>query len=261
MGHNRLRRLAKTHRWLEVVQLLDGPTIATEEVAEAVVAAAERRLRVLANDPALGYAVWLLTRVTWAARSDAFQAELARLGIPVAADASALTVVAAIRQHHEREAVSYGSYDDLQRLTTYALTDALTETVASSGPTLFGSTFEDTQRAFRTFSTRDRFGELARRFFAAFMRRTLRTFVERELANHVGSGRALNSAQAASDFGAALDRHVWQTSRIVEDFAGGWYSKRNWETTGQVSGQDAQAFSAVALRKLRTDLRIAERPQ
>lgn len=39
---------------------------------------------------------------------------------------------------------------------------------------------------------------------------------------------------------------------IVEDFAGGWYSKRNWQ--GEISEHDAEGFVAVAIDKLRAEI-------
>ncbi len=39
----------------------------------------------------------------------------------------------------------------------------------------------------------------------------------------------------------------------MEDFASGWYSKRNWESQGQISPEEARGFVAVALRKLRME--------
>ena len=58
-------------------------------------------------------------------------------------------------------------------------------------------------------------------------------------------------------FTQELDLHARQSARIMREFAEGWYSKANWETRGQISLEDSQAFVAVALRKLRMELKTA----
>ena len=61
MGHTRLGRLPQTMRWRQVIGLLNAPTLDEAAVARATTLAAERRLRQLANDPALVHAsmLWL----------------------------------------------------------------------------------------------------------------------------------------------------------------------------------------------------------
>ncbi len=254
MGHNRLGRLPRTRRWREVVALLDQGPSATSQVATAVVEAAERALRELANDPVVADAVQTLIRITWAARSSAFVDELGALGLS-SADASALSVVAAIGDRIRESVAEHPESSYFGEIAALAARSALTETVLVQGPGLFFSSAEDVQHAFREYSTRDRFGELARRFFADFMSRSLRSWVDRELSNHVG-GQGVGSMAEASDFLKAIDTHTWQAARIVEDFAGGWYSKRNWELGGDITRDEAQKFVAVSLRKLRAELRM-----
>lgn len=96
MGHLRLGRLPKTHRWEEVVELLDSSPHDVPRIAGAVVEAADGRLRALATDPSLTYCFWLLTRITWASRGDAFLTDLSQLGIRVSGQDSALTFISRV---------------------------------------------------------------------------------------------------------------------------------------------------------------------
>lgn len=255
MGHIRLGRLPKTLRWREVVALLDAPA-STAEVAGITARAAERRLRELSDDATFGYPLWLLVRVTWAARGDHFREDIANLGIAIPEEVTPLGAVSALSAHVRDETVNWAERDHFSEIALQSFQQALSETVAREGISLFGGSFEDVQRAFRTYSTRARFGELARRFFAAFMSRTLLGFVDREVANHVGAERKLTNVSESAEFLDALSRHVWQTAAIVEEFAGDWYSRHNWESKGQVSPQETQQFLAYALTKLRSELRL-----
>jgi hypothetical protein len=118
-----------------------------------------------------------------------------------------------------------------------------------------GSSVDDVRLAFQAHSTKDRFGAVARRFFADFMARSLRSFVDRALAQHVGPGQGIANVDQSGAFMAALDTHTRQSARIVETFAADWYSKHNWQIQGQISQAEAQGFMAVALRKLRSELK------
>ena len=54
----------------------------------------------------------------------------------------------------------------------------------------------------------------------------------------------------------ALELHTRQASRIMEDFASGWYSLHNWQANDQITQGEAQGFVAVALRKLRQEIKL-----
>jgi hypothetical protein len=255
MGHLRVGRLPKTHNWQEVVGLLDAAPDDTAAVARATVTAAEGRLRALANDPALTYCVWLLTRLTWAARDPSFTESLATLGLPVDASASALGFIAQVADHVRTEISGYPQSGPFGELASLALRRALSETVAQQARSLFGSSIEDLQQAFRTYSTRTQFAVLAHRFFADFLSRTLMYFLDRETSNHVGPERGFATIEQSAEFTRAIDTHARQSARIMQDFAGGWYSKHNWESRGEISEQEVAGFVGVALRKLRSEVK------
>lgn len=255
MGHNRLGRLPKTRRWVQVLELLDTSPQETAQIAGLVAEAADLRLRRLADDPSLTYCFWLLTRIAWSARGPHFYEDLSELGVDIDPNASALTLISRTADRVRAAVSGYPSSGHFAEISSLALRRALSDSVGQQGPSLFDSSAEDVQRAFRRYSTRDRFGELAHRFFADFMSRTLRSLVDRELSNHVSATSRLSSVESSLGFMQALDTHAWQSARIVEEFAGGWYSKHNWESKGEISPAEAQRFVGYALRKLRSELK------
>ena len=165
-----------------------------------------------------------------------------------------LSFISQVSDHVRSELARYPESGPFSELSSLALRRALSETVGQEGRSLFGSSLEDLQQAFRAYSTPRTFGTLARRFFGDFFARTLRFFVEKELANSVGSGHGLTSVEQSQEFTAALDLYTRQSAYIMEEFASGWYGKHNWEAKGQISPEEAQGFVAVALRKLRMEL-------
>jgi hypothetical protein len=259
VGHTIVGRLPKTEKWRIVVGLLDAPELNVSLVAGATVDAAERRLVALRGDPSLAYCFWLLTRLAGAARGADFLEEAARLGVPTRPGDSALAFVARVTDRTRIELDGHPESGPFGELASLALRRALTETVGTEGRSLFGSSLEDLEHAFRRHSTAAQFGELARRFFGDFFARTLRFYVERELSHHVGGGGPLATIADAGAFAEALDRHARQSAVIVEDFAAAWYSKHTWEREGQIPLEDARGFVAHALRKLRAELLVDAR--
>jgi len=253
VGHTEIARLPKSQRWSAVVALLQLPRLDAPDVAGATILAAERRLRQLGRDPALGYCFWLLTRLASAARGPDFLGEVARLGIPARPDDTALQFVARVADRARAELDRHPGSGPFGEMAALALRRALAETVGTEGRSLMGGALEDLERAFRRHASDRQFGHLARRFFGDFVARALRFYVDRELPHAVGGG-GLPTVGAASDFAAALDLHARQTARAVEVFAVGWYGKKHWETLGDIGDDDARGFVAHALQKLRAAL-------
>jgi hypothetical protein len=120
---------------------------------------------------------------------------------------------------------------------------------------------EDIRLACRRYSAPERFAALARRYFTKFLNRTLSFFISKESLNSVGSGQKFQDLSELSRFNAAVEGYCYQSAKIVEQFAGGWYSRRNWQ--GGISETDAKAFTAVAIRKLAGEIareRETEKP-
>jgi hypothetical protein len=55
--------------------------------------------------------------------------------------------------------------------------------------------------------------------------------------NHVSSSLGLSNLTESRSFLEGLDLYARQSTRIMEDFAGGWYSRHNWESRGRSAGK------------------------
>jgi hypothetical protein len=254
MGHSRLGRLPKTLKWRGVVGLLEQGADATPSVAGATVDAAEGRLRELAQDQSLGYCFWLLARIASAARQDDFRDRVQEIGLTIGPADSTLAFIGHVADQAQTEISRHPESGPFGELASLALRRALTDTAGQVGRSLFGSTLDDLRGALSRYSTATAFGNIAHNFFGDFLSRTLRYFVDRELANRVGSSSQLSSIGAAGEFNDALDLYARQSARIMERFASGWFGKHDWQSRGGITREEAQAFVAVALRKLRQEL-------
>ncbi len=134
-----------------------------------------------------------------------------------------------------------------------AAAESLAAVAGKDLPSLFRPTPSDVKLALGSLAAPDRFAALARDFFARLTRRYLDYFVSREISNHVGVDKALSSVDAHTAFNAALEQHCREASRIVQEFAGGWYSKARFE--GTLTPAKARDFAWVAFHKIQTELR------
>jgi hypothetical protein len=255
MGHQRLGRLKHTLRWNEVVGLLEEEPRNAPAVAQKAALASDSYLLDLKNDASLNYCFWLLTRLTWAARGAGFVEQLQKLGLRASEGTPTLAFLAAVADHTRNEISQHPESAAAGEFASLAIRRALTETVGTIGPSLFGSTVADLQTALRTYSTPERFGELAQRFFGDFMARTMRSYVDREVPNLTGTSAGIQSIAENAEVVAAIDRYARESAFILREFSGGWYSKNNWQSQGEISREQSGRFVAYALQKLRSELK------
>jgi hypothetical protein len=257
MGHIHLGQMPRSARWNQVISLLSVSRADATSVAVATEHAARKRLNALHDDPSLGYCFWLLSRLASAARGPDFEAALRQLGLEARGTDSIFGFVSLVSDRVRFETSRYAQSGPFGDLAADALTRALTETVGAEGRSLFGSSVDDLERAMRKHATERRFAMVAQRFFGDFLARTLRFYVDKELPVHVGRDGFATSSESAT-FMQDLDRFAHQSARIMESFAGEWFSKHNYESGGAIGRDEAQAFVAHTLDKLRTEIRESE---
>jgi hypothetical protein len=258
MGHQRLGSLPKTRSWNRVVGLLDYSPLQVDEVADATVHAANNELIKLKDESSISYCFWLLTRITWHARFPDFVSRMNQVGIDLSGSKSTFAFISSISDHVRTELEKYPGSTVFREISSLALRQALSETIVSATPNLFGSNLDDIQSACKKFSSKKQFGILSRRYFASYFSRLLLYFLDKELSNHIGTGQPLESIDDSRSFKDALAVYSWQTSKIVEDFASGWYSKNNWQSAGDITLSDAKKFTAFAMRKFQMELDMEE---
>lgn len=250
----RLGTLPKTRPWKDVIGILESDPNDIATLTKATIHATKQELESLKNEPSISYSFWLLTRITWFARQQNFVSSMEQIGVDLVGSSSALSFISAVSDHNRKQFVSYQGSTVFREIANLALKQALSNTVAVTTPSLFGSTIDDIQAACKKYSSKKQFGILSRHFFSSFFTRSLHYFIDKELSNHIGPGKRLATIEDGRAFSDALTVYAWQTSKIIEDFAAGWYSKQNWKTEGEITLQDAHKFVTFALRKFQMEL-------
>jgi len=254
MGHIRLGNLPKTRKWNDVVSLIArGADV--ERIAAASANAAEHGLEHASHDEGLAHAFWLLTQIPQAARQSNFSERLWELGFTdLPSRPTVFEIVTAFTRAVDGHVRDRGTHTDLGEMAQHAAAETLASLAGRELPSLFGPTASDVKQAFAKLGTSDQFSIVARDFFSRLASRSLGYFLSRELPKHVGANKRFSTIGDHIKFNAALDLHCREASRIIKEFAGGWYSKTLWQEK-QISRDQARKFAHVAFRKLRAELR------
>jgi hypothetical protein len=253
MGHIRLGVLPKSRKWRQVIATLELDAD-VDAVAQAVSDAAETSLGKASSDPAFLHSFWLLTQLPLAARGPDFAQDARQLGLQLPNQASLMDITAALSAAVDRYASQVAGRTDLGEMAQMAAVESLVAIVGPALPSLFGTSSLDVQREIGRLSGGQQFARLAREFFTRLTQRVLHYYLSRELANHTGVGARFANDAARTEFDNALDLHCREASRIVQDFAGGWYGKTVYKGDG-MTPKAVRDFAPVAFRKIRAELR------
>src|SRR5215211_285761 len=248
MGHQRIGRLPRTRHWNVLIGMLDG-TPQAAAVAGAAIRAAQERLAQLKDETAVPYCYWLLVRLTTAAHGGDFAGDASAIGVSLDPSGSMIGFIARLSGDVADALRRQPGAGPFAELAVESLRATLLDTIAVQGQLPLGDQVAELQRAFRTYATEAGFATLAQRYFGDFVGRMLRYFLDREIADHIGPTSGLVTVDDAWDFADALDLHARETARIMRDFAGEWYSKRNWLTGDEISREMAAGFVAIAIDK------------
>lgn len=251
MGHIRLGTLPRSKRWREVVALLEAEA-PLERIAEASALASERDLSRASSDPQFQFVANLLVTLPLEARSPGFSDYLDRLGMDPADLGSVTDLLSDLSRAIDAQAFDLGHGSDAGELAKSALLESLSVQLNDRLPSLFEPTSNDIRQALAGFSSGQGFALLARDFFARLTYRSLDYYLSRELANHTGAEKRFATDAQRIAFQEALRQHTFETSRIVQEFAGGWYGKTVWRD--QDLDQDAiNRFTQYAFTKMRKE--------
>jgi len=251
MGHIRLGRLPKSKEWKAVFAALDSPGLDGSHLAAATAQASSERFELLKSDSTLQHTVWLLARLGAAAKSDNFIGQLELLGLDPRRAATGAGLVAEVGRVIQANAPPSNM---LAVLAVKGAQKVLAERLVEQSKSLFGTNLDDVRAAAASFGTKDGFATLSKDFFGEFSARTIRFLAEKELSNHIGPREAVRTLEDASSLTRDIEKYCRESAEIVREFAGGWYSKANWQTQREIDRERTEGFLAYALTKLRSEV-------
>ena len=204
----------------------------------------------------------MLVRVPLAARSPDFAGALRKCGWEVPDSPGLVDIAVALSAAVDARMPDGKGRTDLAEMAQTAAVETINAVVGPRAATLWGSGPEEVRAAFASLATAGQFGRFARQFFARFSFKTINYFLSKAVAEHIGEGRRFRTVAEQSRFTDALRIHCHEATRIVEEFAGDWFSKHRFETKGDITRDEAHGFLAYGLAaKLTGEFRRREDPR
>lgn len=263
MGHTRLGTLPKTRAWKDVVSVYAGADASPPErtdfghevarVADSAMQAAAAALKAARGDRGVAHVFFLLTQIALAARRQDPEGALWEIGISLPPDASRLDLSAEVNRALDDHFLGAGGApSDLAEMAQLALAETLASWFRGRPSDLFASPREQFWGDLRALGTQMAFGGIARQFFGNLIGRLLGFHLSRVV--RPGEGQSLiGDAGDLTRFNDELRRHALERALVVRDFAGGWFSKTEFERG--IDPSNVRRFVAHALRKVAAEFR------
>jgi hypothetical protein len=252
MGHIRLGILPQSKQWRAVVDLLGGDAD-LPEIAEAAARASGSDLKRASSDPLFQFVSSLLVQLPLWARAPGFDEALRGIGADPVSAGTITGLLTELSGAIDAEAFHSGRASDAGALAKAALLESLSVQLHARVPSLFDPSPQDVRSALGALSQGKNFALLARDFFARLTYRSLDYYLSRELAVHTGQEKRFATDADRVAFQNDLAQHTFEASRIVEEFAAGWYGKTVWQKQ-QLDQEAINKFTAYAFKKLRGEL-------
>lgn len=250
MGHERIGKLPRTQRWIQVVEELEGvaddPSRAVH-VANQTLQNVRQRFERIEIDGGVAAALQYLIALGHAARSSSEKPP----NLPdLSTDPSAARLSVFLSQwvDEHRDSLEYAE------IAKQAASDAIAQWTRVDSPQeeLFPRGVTAAAR-WGESANGSGFSEIARCFFARFTARYLRYFLDREASASVQTIEQRNRFDR--DLGSAIEavsRHAFETSKITQSFAAGWYN--NHARDSLPSERAMRGFLRLAFQKIREEL-------
>jgi hypothetical protein len=254
MGHERLGALPHTQRWQAIIEKIAEShagvgNLSVPDLAEATLDNVQERFLRIHTDSGVQAAFAYL--VSLATASLPSSTGLSTPGTSLVANPSPVRIVKNlcdwVREHCESS--------EYAEIACRAGADTVAEWTRRQSEQ--GHLFEgnaDAAQIWRESSNGAGFCQVARTFFARFTERYLRYFLERHASSQLPSVAARDEfAQNLHNHVDEVSHHAFETAKITQSFAAGWFNKHAHER--RPSDREIEAFLAVAFGKLREELR------
>jgi hypothetical protein len=247
MGHERVGVLPRTKAWRDVVHEIgnfDGSEEAISNLASSTIKNVRDRLRHIENDESIKAAFKFLVGLAVAARSHEPEAYLSELGINLPTNPTPLALSVALHKWVNSKSTSA----EYRELAAWAASDAIVawqNKQRSDQLKLFDVPEHPYEIWYKAGDGRG-FSEIARLFFAKFTERYLNYFLDREASAQLGN------FERRERFSSLVEQHAFETSKITQSFAAGWFNKNAIQRLP--SDQEIDGFLNHALGKIRDEL-------
>ena len=254
MGHERVGALPHTKRWRDVVAQMEESSGSREDVAaiaNATLQNVRAQFRKIHSDDGVVAAFQFLVALTKSASlggpgEASFSPRIDLEGSP-----STLRLIGQLRSWVEAQ----GGSREYADIAAKASADAIS--LWSAQQSMQASLFTDPSDSREIWQRADNgagFCEVSRLFFSKFTERYLNYFLEREASASMGSIPERDRlASELRDHIDGVSRFAFETSRITQSFAAGWFNNNARDRYPSID--ESRNFLSIAFGKMREELK------
>jgi hypothetical protein len=253
MGHVRMGFLPRTKQWNAIVQqlsLFGGDASVVPKITDAALSAIKKTYQAMPFDESVIKAISYLANLAFSAKQEDQIAYLNSHGYFVDNNLSIFSLVASAQRYITTENESL----EINKIAKDAAMQAVIfyhEKHQDYQLNLFG---DERLNPLCSIGNGAAFCELARSFFAIFTDRQIKYYVERAAASTIDNyGELEKFTSALSAHTSAIADHAFETSKIMQSFAAGWFNKH--AVASPPSDEDVIAFLRTSFGKMREEFR------
>ncbi len=254
MGHKRYGYLPKSKAWRlivnEMAAFADGE-VNVNEIAFKTLKQVRDRFTDLQNDPSIKSTFELLLHISYAFKQTD---PIAYLSNKELLDKNEISVIDLSRAiwNNKSEEIDSKEYETVAKQAAIDAVNGWYKQNIERGRSFFQEGI-DQEAIFYKTSNGSGFCELARLYFSKFTERYLKYFLEREasiaLPNPTERKRFTDKLEQHID---DVSKHAFETAKITESFAAGWYNK--YVTDSFPEDSEVKGFLYTAFGKIKSDL-------
>ena len=260
MGHERVGALPRSTRWKLVVS---GITEAAEvdgdvrELANATLENVRTRLLAIHEDTGFVAAFEFLLRLSLSASHTVDRTSLGELAIDLESNPSPLKLASSLSQY-VADNMQSAEYAELARKAAVDVISKWTE--QQTRQLSFREKHEQSSEVWGKASDGGGFCEVARLFFGNFVERYLNYFIARAASSNLATTEDRERlAHRLADHVDDVSRHAFETARITQSFAAGWFNR--YAREGMPRAEQVSQFLNHSVGKLREELLREESAQ
>lgn len=253
MGHERIGFLPHTKQWNSIVTRLSTyykDVDVVTKIADDTLSAIRKTYENMPYDESVIKAMSYLATLTFSAKQTEQVAFLNNNGIFVDSQISLFSLMASAQKYVKTERGSL----EINKIAKDAVMQTIIQYNESHYPNQLSLLGNESINIWKHTGSGAAFCELARGFFAAFTDRQIKYYVERAAAYIINDYGSLQSfSKALSVQSAAIADHAFETSKIMQSFAAGWFNIH--ATNSLPSEAEVTAFLRMSFGKIREEFR------
>lgn len=253
MGHVRTGFLPHTKQWIAIVEQLSqfgGDADVVPHIANDTLNAIKKTYAAMPFDESVHRAITFLATLAFSAKQADQVTYLRANGYTVDDKLSLFSLISSakrliITETGSLETNKIAKDSAMQAIITYY------EEHQNNQITLWG---DESNNPIRLAGSGAAFCEMARSFFAYFTDKQIKYYVERAAASAIDDYGSLNKFTTALSVQAnAIADHAFETSKIMQSFAAGWFNK--YAVSAPPSKTEVTNFLHTSFGKMREEFR------